>query len=604
MRLLAALLAPLLFVGVIAPDQSPAAAVELEQGTAAAMLGSLTVGTPYTVGYDRDLFTHWIDADSDGCDTRREVLIAEATVAPAVGPGCALSAGQWTSWYDGAVWTDATQLEIDHVVPLKEAWVSGAQLWSADVRKAFANDLDNPGSLEAVTSAVNSSKGASDPARWLPPLASAHCTYATEWVRVKYRWRLAIDDAEHAALANILSGDCGAAAVEIPERAVDASATVVQPPAGVVGVQRLSGTDRYGTAVRISQEFSAGVPVVYIASGTGYADALSAAPAAARQGGPLLLVPPTSVPAVVVAELQRLKPALIVVAGGAGAVSDSSYASLSALAPAIRRDGGADRYATGRLIVQRAFTDATSAYVATGANFPDALSASAAAGAASAPVMLVNGRAAAIGAVDAALLTSLGVSQVTVAGGTSVVSSGIESSLRQVLGVDSVVRASGSDRYATSASINRLAFGSVQRAFFSAGTGFADALAGAALAGAVGAPLFVVPKSCVSATVRDHLTTMGTTGFTLLGGTGVLSDAVADLTVCPVVVPPAPPKPPTPPAPPAPPKNPGDTKNCTDFATYAAALAWFNTYYPLYGDVARLDQDNDLRPCETLPGAP
>ncbi|MET0932621.1 MAG: cell wall-binding repeat-containing protein, partial [Mycetocola sp.] len=348
-------------------------------------------------------------------------------------------------------------------------------------------------------------------------------------------------------------------------------------------------------------EFSAGVPVVYIASGTGYADALSAAPAAARQGGPLLLVPPTSVPAVVVAELQRLKPALIVVVGSAGAVSAQSYAHLAELAPDIRRDGGADRYATSRAVIERAFSSSASAFVATGENFPDALSASAAAGSIGAPVLLVKGRSSSISSPEAALLRTLSVTKVTVVGAASVVSAGIENSLRTVAGVDVVVRAAGADRYATAVRVNELSFTDAQRAFFAVGTGFADALAGAALAGAVGAPLYVVPKTCVSGAVRNQLSSFGTTGYTLLGGSDVLSDAVGALTVCPVVVPPAPPKPPTPPAPP---KNPGDTKNCGDFATYAAALAWFKTYFPLYGDVARLDQDNDGIPCESLPGAP
>jgi putative cell wall-binding protein len=593
-------LVPALVWALLVPTL-PATAAAGETGTAPGLLNTLTVTEPTALGYDRELFPHWIDADGDGCDTRREVLIAESTAPLSVGPGCSITGGQWTSWVDGATWSSPSDVDIDHVVPLKEAWVSGASAWTTADRTAFANDLDNPGSLDAVTSAVNSSKGASDPARWLPPLASAHCTYATEWVKVKYRWRLSVDAAERDTLGALLAGECGTRQVGIPYRGIGENGGQVAPPAGVVGTQRLSGADRYGTAARIAREFSTGVAVAYVASGLGYADALSAAPAAAKQGGPLLLVPQNSLPVVVTDELRRLKPRLIVVVGGESMVSARSYAHLATLATEIRRDSGTDRYATSRIIAQQAFDNSSEAFVATGANFPDALSAAAAAGAASAPVLLVKGTAGTLGNESTALLRSLGVNRVTIAGGVGVVSTGVETSLRQVPGVTSVVRAAGTDRYLTSASVVKHIFSSAQRAFYAVGTNYADALAGAALAGAVGAPLYVVRRTCVPTQVRDQVAAFGTTGFTLLGGSAVLADAVAASTLCPVVTPPkpAPPKPPVI----TPPKNPGDTKNCTDFATYAEALAWYRMYLA-YGDVARLDHDNDGRPCESLPGAP
>ncbi|CPU62207.1 N-acetylmuramoyl-L-alanine amidase LytC precursor [Mycobacteroides abscessus] len=141
--------------------------------------------------------------------------------------------------------------------------------------------------------------------------------------------------------------------------------------------------------------FDPGVPVVYVASGTGFADALSAAPAAAVQGGPLLLVQPNGIPTVVADELRRLAPQRIVVVGGSGAVSDAVYQQLAGYTPAIRRDAGANRYATSRLVSERAFAGQTVevAYVATGTDFPDALSAGAVAGAYGVPVVLVNGKA-------------------------------------------------------------------------------------------------------------------------------------------------------------------------------------------------------------------
>jgi len=115
------------------------------------LLAMLTVATEDRTGYDRSLFRHWIDADGDGCNTRREVLIDEAVVPPTVGGGCSLIGGRWVSLYDGLVLTDAGKLDIDHVVALAEAWDSGASAWSADRRMRFANDLDVGWSLIAVS---------------------------------------------------------------------------------------------------------------------------------------------------------------------------------------------------------------------------------------------------------------------------------------------------------------------------------------------------------------------------------------------------------------------------------------------------------------------
>ena len=142
---------------------------------------------------------------------------------------------------------------------------------------------------------------------------------------------------------------------------------------------RLFGPSRYETAIATSlQAFPtpAAVPVVYVASGEGFADALSAAPAAAKGGGPLLLTHPRSGPTpAILAEIDRLNPAKIVIVGGFGAVAASANATLSAIAP-VQRIGGTDRYDTSRRLVDAAFpTPTTAVYVASGANYPDALAA-------------------------------------------------------------------------------------------------------------------------------------------------------------------------------------------------------------------------------------
>lgn len=297
---------------------------------------------------------------------------------------------------------------------------------------------------------------------------------------------------------------------------------------------RLSGADRYATSAAVSAQYSPGVAVAYIASGANYPDALSAAPAAARHGGPLLLTSPSSVPASIVAELKRLKPKRIVVVGGTGAVSSRAYSTLAGLAPSIRRDAGRDRYETSRIVIERAFPAGSTAraYVATGRDFPDALSAAAAAGASGAPVILVDGRGSGIDGATRSLISRLGVSRVSIAGGTGVVNSSVASGLRAASGVSSVTRLGGADRYATAAAINRDAFPTATRAYIAVGTGFADALSGAALAGLRGAPLHLAPAHCVPAAAGQHLSSAGVGTVTLLGGTGVLSSAVQRLTPC------------------------------------------------------------------------
>lgn len=170
-----------------------------------ALLLSLVIEPEVTSGYDRDLFRHWIDVDGDGCDARREVLIAEAVVAPTIGDRCALVGGRWYSAFDGEHTEDPSKFDVDHMVPLKEAWDSGANEWSSDRRRAFANDLDLPQSLIAVSASSNRSKADRDPADWLPPLQSYHCQYVENWVRVKAKWELSVDEREFSAIRGVLA---------------------------------------------------------------------------------------------------------------------------------------------------------------------------------------------------------------------------------------------------------------------------------------------------------------------------------------------------------------------------------------------------------------
>jgi hypothetical protein len=165
----------------------------------------LTVAGEVRTGYSRDLFPHWIDADGDGCSTRDEVLIAEADDPVSVGSGCSLSGGRWFSYYDRVSWTDPADVDIDHMVPLAEAWDSGARTWTTSTRQAFANDLGDHRTLVGVTDNVNQTKGDQDPSTWMPQYD--RCRYLGEWVAVKHRWRLSVDSTELSALRS-LSGSC------------------------------------------------------------------------------------------------------------------------------------------------------------------------------------------------------------------------------------------------------------------------------------------------------------------------------------------------------------------------------------------------------------
>ncbi|MFF0409116.1 HNH endonuclease family protein [Kitasatospora sp. NPDC004745] len=171
-----------------------------------AAIDDLPVADESRDGYVRTAFRHWTDADGNGCDTRKEVLIAEAVDKPAVGPKCALSGGIWVSPYDDLVLTDSKLLDVDHVVPLAEAWDSGASNWSAKQREQYANDLDEPRALIAVSAKSNRSKADKDPADWMPPAAGYACTYLADWTAVKTRWGLSVDAREVDALHRIAAG--------------------------------------------------------------------------------------------------------------------------------------------------------------------------------------------------------------------------------------------------------------------------------------------------------------------------------------------------------------------------------------------------------------
>lgn len=180
-----------------APPGIPSKAIAQSQ------LNALTVAAEGSMtGYSRDLFPHWITI-SGTCNTRETVLKRDGT-SVVVDSSCAAISGRWYSPYDGATWYAASDVDIDHVVPLAEAWRSGASSWTTSGRQSFANDLTRP-QLIAVTDNVNQAKGDQDPSTWQPPLTSYRCTYSKMWITVKYSWGLTLQSSEKSALQGMLN---------------------------------------------------------------------------------------------------------------------------------------------------------------------------------------------------------------------------------------------------------------------------------------------------------------------------------------------------------------------------------------------------------------
>ncbi|BFU41867.1 HNH endonuclease family protein [Krasilnikovia sp. MM14-A1004] len=176
--------------------RAPGTAAEAEK-----QLDGLAVAAPGSMrGYSRAKFPHWQSTGAN-CDVRDSVLKRDGTKVKT--SGCNVVGGTWTSVYDGKVINAPAQVDIDHVVPLANAWRSGASAWSTPQREQFANDLDDP-QLVAVSQGSNRAKGDQDPSTWKPPARENWCEYARDWVAVKSHWKLTITSAEKAALDDML----------------------------------------------------------------------------------------------------------------------------------------------------------------------------------------------------------------------------------------------------------------------------------------------------------------------------------------------------------------------------------------------------------------
>ena len=185
--------------------------LEMEGGTEPATPLVITIATvPDDIPeYDRSDWRHWIDEDGDCQDARQESLVAESLV-PVIfetDRECRVATGRWYGAFTGVYVEDPSDLDIDHLVPLKNAHLSGGWRWDAEMKEEYANDLSDPDHLIAVTVSANRSKGAKGPEEWGPPEQSYWCDYATDWTEVKARWELTMTKVESEIMMDML-GTC------------------------------------------------------------------------------------------------------------------------------------------------------------------------------------------------------------------------------------------------------------------------------------------------------------------------------------------------------------------------------------------------------------
>lgn len=298
-----------------------------------------------------------------------------------------------------------------------------------------------------------------------------------------------------------------------------------------VGYIPVAGVNRYETAVEASKRaFPSGADTVVIATGANWPDALGGAALAGTVNGPLLLTDPAAMPAAVEAEITRLGAENAYILGGTGAVSPAVEAKLAGMLGAanVTRLAGTDRYGTARavadeVIALRGATFDGTAFVATGANFPDALGASPIAAAKSWPILLAP--------TSGAPYVPAAVDEAVILGGTGAVSAEVESSLKTSLGAAKVSRQGGLDRYATAALVAE--FGTNKGLVWNGvgiatGAAFPDALSGGAMLGSLDTVMLLTPTASLAPSAGTALTDakaeIGTVHF--IGGTGAVSDAV------------------------------------------------------------------------------
>jgi len=306
------------------------------------------------------------------------------------------------------------------------------------------------------------------------------------------------------------------------------------PSAAGISTDRVAGPDRYATSVAISQRaFPDGVGTVFLGSGEDYPDALVAGAAGGAYGYPVLLTERDSIPEIVRQELDRLEPATIVILGGEAAISAELEEKAGRDWGAVTRLGGANRYETAVLVSEWAFNRGTPVvYVASGADFPAALSGGVAGALADGPVLLTNPDS--LSPATADHLADLGPERIVILGGSEAISDAVATAAGRFAPVS---RIAGADRFATSAAVSAATFTDAATVVLANGMDFPDALAGAPLAAALGAPILLVERDSVSEEVCTEVSRLGPEKVMALGGTAAVSDAVLNHVMANCVLP-------------------------------------------------------------------
>src|ERR687889_728226 len=187
------------------PSRAPGAPAAPSASAAREMLRGLLVAPVRSMaGYSREEFPHWAadgtefgwDEPDGSCDVRDDALIRDGSGVE-VDEDCSITAGEWLDPFTGATLTDSEDVDIDHIVPLANAWRSGADEWDEIQRETYANA---PGVLLSVDDAANQTKGDKGPEAWLPPNADYRCEYARRWIWIKHEWNLTVNEQEQATL--------------------------------------------------------------------------------------------------------------------------------------------------------------------------------------------------------------------------------------------------------------------------------------------------------------------------------------------------------------------------------------------------------------------
>ncbi|WP_270180139.1 cell wall-binding repeat-containing protein [Alkalihalobacillus sp. CinArs1] len=295
----------------------------------------------------------------------------------------------------------------------------------------------------------------------------------------------------------------------------------------VVSSERLSGLDRYGTSVAVSQYgWKNQSDVAVIGRGDVAIDALTGSVLAKKYNAPLLLTPSNQLDERVEAELNRLKPQKIYILGGTGAVSESIEGTLrgKAYVQEVERVSGKDRYETAVEVAEEVGNYNQAILASGNDSSPDALSIASYAAASQVPILLTPESK--ISTPTDNYLQTVNVKKATLIGGKGVISNNIEAELKEDgLTVD---RVSGKDRYETSVEIARTYDFAASNVFFANGDVFIDALPGSSLAAAMQAPVLLTQKDTLPKSVDSYLKGSHSTNVYLLGGKGAISNSTVD----------------------------------------------------------------------------